>query len=76
MGRQVLPLCIYTQPTYIFVKEVDKFGGRMIRANFISHCRRVLLDAIHYRDTFVSVTFISMLMMPITRLFNVTDMCK
>ena len=71
MGRQVLPLCSYTQPTYIF-QEVDKLGGRMIGANFISHCRRVLLDAIHYRDMFVSDTFISMLMVSIARLFNVT----
>ena len=76
----MLPLRIYTQPTYIF-QEVDKFGGRMIGANFISHCRRVLLDAIHYRDMFVSDmfvsdTFISMLMVSIARSFNVTDMCK
>ena len=56
------------------MKEVDKFGGRMIGANFISHCRRVLLDAVHYRDMFVSVTFISMLMVSIACPFNVTDM--
>ena len=48
----MLPLCTYTQPTY-------------------------LLDAIHYRDmfvsdTFVSDTFICMLMLSIARLFNVT----
>ena len=54
------------------MKEVDKFGGRMISTNFISHCRRVLLDAIHYRGMFVSDMFISMLMMPIACLFNVT----
>ena len=44
----------------------------MIGANFISHCRRVLLDAVHYRDMFVSDTFICMLMLSIAPLFNVT----
>ena len=76
MGRWVLALRIYTQPTYTF-QEVDKLGGRMIGANFISHCRRVLLDAKHYRDMFVSNkfvsdTFICMLMLSIARSFNVT----
>ena len=58
------------------MKEVDKHDGRMISANFISHCRRVLLDAVHYTDTFVSDTFIAMLMTSIAGSFNVTDMCK
>ena len=48
----------------------------MISTNFISHCRRVLLDAVHYRDMFVSDTFISMLMVSIASSFNVTDMNK
>ena len=34
------------------------------------------MDTVHLTDTFVSVTFIAMLMMPIARLFKVADMCK
>ena len=48
----------------------------MISTNFISHCRRVLLDAVHHRDMFVSDTFISMLMVSIAHSFNVNDMNK
>ena len=44
----------------------------MISTNFISHCSRILLDAVNYRDMFVSDTFISMLMLSIARSFNVT----
>ena len=34
------------------------------------------MDAVHWTDMFASVTFIAMLMTPITHLFNVADMCK
>lgn len=46
--------------------------GRMI----IRHFRRVLFNAVHYTDVFVSITFITMLMTSITHLFNITGMCK
>ena len=34
-----------------------------------------LLDALQYTDMFVSIMFIAMLMMPITRSFNITVIC-
>ena len=42
----------------------------------IRHFRRVILNAVHYTDVFVSIMFIIMLMMSITCLFNITGMCK
>ena len=68
---------VFIHSQHIFFKKLTNLVAGLVGANFISHCRRVvLLDAVHYRDMFVSDTFISMLMVSIACLFNVTDMCK
>ena len=72
-GGQVLPLCIYTQPT-------DNFHERSWQTNDQRPLPCSRWEAFFWmlcnKDTFVSITFIAMLMMPIARLFNITVMCK
>ena len=34
-------------------------------ASVIHHCRRVILDAVQFTDTFVCVTFIQLIRMPL-----------
>ena len=69
---------VFIHSQHIFFKKLTNLVAGLVGANFISHCRRVvLLDAVHYRDmfvsdTFVRDTFICMLMLSIARLFNVT----
>ena len=54
----------------LLTKEVDKcIAG--LPSVIIRHCRKVLLDAMQQTDTFVSIMFIAMLMMPITSSLDV-----
>ena len=65
----------YSANRYFLRKKLTSVTARLLLL-IICHCRRVILDAVHWTETFVSITFIAMLVTPIARLFNVADMCE